>query len=306
MYVVRGVPMLRPAEAVFEQTLQGFADAQRARNLKWDTVDARQRLVRQVQAFAGAYPWEAAWNAAMFDRWSATLAERVAASTLASYQLGLRSYLGYLADPAYEWRAVCLELFGTFADHAVRELNAVRHSQDYVGRPNGNRPLTREEIRRLLGQIDPEIKRLQAVGHKGALAAARDLALFTTAYGWGLRRREVARLDLHDWRRQARLPEFGDYAGLAVRWGKSIAGQPPRRRTVVSVWPWAVTTVRFYVERVRPLFYTDRADDGVMFPTEREARISERSVNDRFASWRDAAGLAAELGPHCLRHILSA
>ncbi|MFF7984224.1 hypothetical protein ACFZDK_34785 [Streptomyces sp. NPDC007901] len=48
---------------------------------------------------------------------------------------------------------------------------------------------------------------------KGALAAARDLAMFTTTYGWGLRRREAARLETHDWRRQAKLPEFGDYAG---------------------------------------------------------------------------------------------
>lgn len=78
----------------------------------------------------------------------------------------------------------------------------------------------------------------------------------TVPYGWGLRRREAALLETHDWRRQAKLPEFGDYAALAlalaVRWGKSTAGRPPRRRTVVSVWPCAVRTVEFYLASVRP------------------------------------------------------
>jgi integrase/recombinase XerC len=152
------------------------------------------------------------------------------------------------------------------------------------------------------GQMDPEIRRLQTEGHKGALAAARDLALFTVIYGWGLRRREAARLETHDWRRQAKLPEFGDHAALAVRWGKATAGQPPRRRMVISVWPWAVRTVEFYLATVRPLFYVGRDDDGVMFPTERGEMIAVRSVNDRFAHWRDLAGLPDYLSPHCLRH----
>ncbi|MCI0690169.1 MAG: hypothetical protein L0Y54_23460 [Sporichthyaceae bacterium] len=85
--------------------------------------------------------------------------------------------------------------------------------------------------------MDPEIARLRAAGHKGALTAARDLALFPTMYAWGLRRRDTARLEIQDWRRQAKLPEFGDFAGLAVRWGTALPGQPPRRRMVISVWP---------------------------------------------------------------------
>ncbi len=143
---------------------------------------------------------------------------------------------------------------------------------------------------------------MQAEGHKGALAAARDLTLFTVLYGWGLRRREAARLETHDWRRQAKLPEFGDYAALAVRWGKASAGQPPRRRMVISVWPWAVQTVEFYLATVRPLFYVGREDDGVMFPTERGEMISMRSVNDRFTHWRGLASLPDYLSPHCLPH----
>lgn len=294
--------MLRPAEAVFEKVLEGFAENQRARNLQRDTIAERVRTVRQVQAFAGAYPWEAGWNQALFDRWSAALAGRVAFSSVRARQLQLKSFLDYFTDAAYEWPRVCVELFGTFPAQVARDLNVVRHRQQYEGRPSRNRPLSREECRRFFGQFDPEIKRLRAAGHKGALSAARDLALFTTMYGWGLRRREAAMLEVCDWRRQARLPEFGDLAGLSVRWGKALAGQPPRRRMVVSVWPWAVTTVRYYLQNVRPLFYAARDDDGVMFPTERGEAVSIRSVNDRFGHWRDLAGLPCALCPHCLRH----
>ena len=39
-----------------------------------------------------------------------------------------------------------------------------------------------------------------------------------------------------------------------------------------------------------------------MWPTERGGRISTRSVDDRFALFRAAAGLPDELSVHCLRH----
>ncbi|MFD7912311.1 tyrosine-type recombinase/integrase [Streptomyces sp. NPDC059752] len=303
LHVVEGISLLRPQAAIFEKTLHAFGDHQRARHLSAGTIKDRARVARQVQAFSGGYPWEPAWNMAMFDRWSAMLAGQVATSTLRGYQGGLGLYLRYLSDPAYEWPQVCMETFGSFAGFALRDLNAVRHAQEYIGRPSGNRPMSRPEVKLFFGQMDPEIKRLRTIGHKGALAAARDLAMFTTMYGWGLRRRETARLETHDWRRQAKLPEFGDYAGLAVRWGKAAGpGQPPKRRTVISVWPWAVQTVRLYMEHVRPLFYAGREDDGVMFPTERDEMISERAVNQRFQHWRELGNLAECLGPHCLRH----
>jgi integrase/recombinase XerC len=125
--------MLRPEEAAFEKMLAGFAEHQRARRLSVDIVKERERIVRQVRAFADAYPWEPAWNRALFDRWSAMLAQAKAASTMSSYQLHLRHFLTYITDPAYEWPQVCLELFGSFPANAVRDLNSVRHSQEYMG-----------------------------------------------------------------------------------------------------------------------------------------------------------------------------
>jgi integrase/recombinase XerC len=43
------------------------------------------------------------------------------------------------------------------------------------------------------------------------LSAFRDATLFKVTYAWGLRRREVAMLDLADFSRNATAPEFGRY-----------------------------------------------------------------------------------------------
>ena len=86
MHVVPGVAMPRPAEAVFEKTRRGFADHLRARRLSKDTVRQRLRIARQVRAVADGYPWEPVWDRALFDRWSAMLADSVAISTMRKYQ----------------------------------------------------------------------------------------------------------------------------------------------------------------------------------------------------------------------------
>ena len=39
-----------------------------------------------------------------------------------------------------------------------------------------------------------------------------------------------------------------------------------------------------------------------LWPTERRERVSPDALSDRFAAYRDALGLDANLGPHCLRH----
>ncbi len=73
-----------------------------------------------------------------------------------------------------------------------------------------------------------------------------------------------------------------------VRFGKAMRGSPPRRRAVASVMPWAVEALAEYLEQVRPLF--EGAAPGALWPTERGGRISTRSVDDRFALYRAAAG----------------
>jgi integrase/recombinase XerC len=64
--------------------------------------------------------------------------------------------------------------------------------------------------------------------------------------------------------------------------------------------PWAAEALAQYIGEVRPGFRA--AGHPALWLTERGGRISLRQVDDRFASWRQAAGLPAELSVHCLRH----
>ncbi len=74
---------------------------------------------------------------------------------------------------------------------------------------------------------------------------------------------------------------------------------PPRRRNVLSVFPWAVEVVDEWVNEVRPL-YTPKL--ATLWPTERGSAMGIEYVNKVFARYRDELGLPVELAPHCLRH----
>jgi site-specific recombinase XerD len=64
--------------------------------------------------------------------------------------------------------------------------------------------------------------------------------------------------------------------------------------------PWAVEAVRDYVVSIRPRYgFPDRP---ALWMTERGGRLRPRQIEERFAAYRDALKLPAELVPHCLRH----
>jgi site-specific recombinase XerD len=79
-----------------------------------------------------------------------------------------------------------------------------------------------------------------------------------------------------------------------------MRGSPPRRRAVATVMPWAAEALAQYLGEVRPCFAVP--SHPALWLTERGGRISPRSVDERFAAWRAAAGLPRELSVHCLRH----
>ena len=60
------------------------------------------------------------------------------------------------------------------------------------------------------------------------------------AYAFGLRRRELLMLEVHDFGRNPKAPEFADFGVCYVRWGKASRGSAPRRRSVLTVMPWSV------------------------------------------------------------------
>jgi integrase len=144
-------------------------------------------------------------------------------------------FMDYVTDARYEWPAECERRFGTYPVQICHEWNTVGHVADYEGRPT-NRPLSREELQVFFDAADERVVRIRRQGRKGWLAAFRDATLWKVTYGWGLRRREAARLEMVDWSRNPKAPEFGNHGALSVRWAKSLPGGPPRRRTVLSVF----------------------------------------------------------------------
>src|SRR5438128_6774447 len=143
-------------------------------------------------------------------------------------------YLGYLLDPAYDWANVCEHYFGTHPVQVCSEWNTVTHGLEDERRP-GNRPMTREELDSFFSYCDDQVGRAVTNRRKGALSAARDAAAFKTQYAFGLRRREVVKLEVVDVHENPRTSEFGRAGLVGVRWGRGHAGTGPKRSPVLTV-----------------------------------------------------------------------
>jgi integrase/recombinase XerC len=59
--------------------------------------------------------------------------------------------------------------------------------------------------------------------------------------------------------------------------------------------------IREWVGTYRPLFDT-ALRSSALWPSERAARLKSAPMGARFAVYREAVGLPAEIGLHCLRH----
>jgi len=293
--LVDGATPLRVEPALFEAMLSGWHRQQESRRLSPSIVGARERTVRRFATFTGAWPW--CWRPEQVETWTAS--GGWAHSTIRSYQGALAVFLDYVCDPRYGWVAECEQRVGTRPIQVCHEWNTATHVADYEGRP-ARRPLTRDELQSFFDAADDRVEQVVATGRKGWLAAFRDATLFKVCYAFGLRRREVAMLDVVDFTANPAAPELGRLGVCQVRFGKAMRGSPPRRRAVAAVMPWAVEALEQYLTEVRPRY--GAAAHPALWLTERGGRISTRQVDDRFAYWRAAAGLPAELSLHCLRH----
>lgn len=292
-----GVVHLDPAPAVFDAMLEAWSTQQRARFLKPDTVKPRLDLIRRFARFSNQYPWQ--WEPAEVDAFTASLS--VAMSTARNYQNTLRLFCEFASDARYGWPAKCLELFGSAPQQILHEANTISHVAEYEGDP-GRRPLTYDEVQALFDAADGRVEEAQARHRKGVLTAMRDSALLKTVYAFGLRRQEAVGLDVVDWRRNPKVPSYGRFGAVFVRFGKSSKGSPPRRRTVFTVaeFDWIVDVLEHYLTEVRPLLMPVK--HPAMWVTERCGRVSRRRLNRTFELVRDLAGLPAELDLHALRH----
>lgn len=123
--------------------------------------------------------------------------------------------------------------------------------------------------------------------------------MFKVAYSYGLRRNETRMLDVADVGRNPHGPEFGDYGLLHVGYGKAKKGSPPKRRSVVTVWPWTAEILEEWVTEFRGMLAV--GGTSALWPSERGPRIGLQRINSRFTVYRDALGLDAGLDFHSLR-----
>ena len=293
--LVAGATPLRVESVLFDQMLVGWRQQQQSRRLGTSLIDGRERTVRRFSEFAQGWPWT--WRAQDLERWVAD--SSWAHSTVRTYQGAVGAFCAYAIDPRYGWVAECEQRVGARPTQVCHADNTAVHVADYEGRPE-RRPLSRLECQALFDAADDRAQRLAVSGRKGWLTAFRDATLLKVTYGWGLRRREVTMLDLTDFTPNPAAEQLGGLGVCHVRFGKAMRGSAPRRRAVASVMPWAVEALEEYLTEVRPRF--EGAPPAALWPTERGGRISARSVDDRFALYRAAAGLPVELSVHCLRH----
>lgn len=297
--VESGVSLIRPEDQILERMLRGWTIQQQSRHLAEATIRGRLAVINGFVSYTNAYPWQ--WNAPDVEEWTTSLiSERhLSHASIRGRQNALRLFMEYLTDPRYEWVPECERLFGAVPVQICHEWNTVEHLEEYEGRPE-RRHLTPDEVQALFDEADKRVATARRARRKGALAAFRNGVAIKVAYAWGLRRREVAMLELADFGRNPQVPEFGRFGWLHVRYGKALRGSPPRRRAVLTTMPWAVEAVQYYIDEVRPLFGFDGLP--TLWPTERGGRLSVWKLDEFFAEVRDAAGLPSYLTIHGLRH----
>jgi len=290
-----GAVPVSPGAALLEEMLAGWRRQQQARRLTARLTGERERVVRQFAEFTGCWPWQ--WTAAQAEAWLAS--GGWAHSTVRSYQGALALFLEYVCDPRYGWVSECEQRAGAVPVQVFHERNSAAHVSEHEGRAE-RRPLTRAELQAFFDAADDHVEKAAGSRRKGWLSSFRDATLFKVVYGWGLRRRETAMLDVVDFAVNPAAPEFGGLGVCHVRYGKAMRGSPPRRRAVATVMPWAAEALAQYIDQVRPCY--EAGGHPALWLTERGGRISPRQIDDRFAAWRAAAGLPGELSVHCLRH----
>ncbi|MEV6135712.1 hypothetical protein AB0L63_06540 [Nocardia sp. NPDC051990] len=178
-------------------------------------------------------------------------------STVRSYQLAIRAFLAYVCEPLYGWDIECERRFGTHPVQISHDWNSAKHVLDVEGRPQ-RRALTRPELQQLFDASDAMVEEIRRHGRKGAVAAFRDAAMLKTAYAFGLRRRELVRLEAHDFGRNPKAAEFGDFGVCYVRFGKGSHGSGPKRRSVLTVMPWSVDVLHLLPSHARVASCPDR------------------------------------------------
>lgn len=304
LLTAEGVALFRADERVFEAMLDGWRTQMLARGLTTATIKTGCGVVERFQRYAGTFPWQ--WQPCDIEDYQANRrsGERpISLTTLRADSNAVAAFCGYLTNSAYGWGPFCERTFGDVPAQICFDWNRPRHSaEDAV--PPGRRAFTKAELQRLFDHLDDQIDSEHAAGGKRWLPLLRDSIAFKVAYAYGLRRRELTMLELHDFGPNPHVADYGRFGAVIVRWAKGTAGSGPRRRTVLTVpeFEWVVPLLQFWTGPAGRDRFATAERSGSLWPSERGDRVRLGSLGDAFAQARDAVGLSKELGLHCLRH----
>jgi integrase len=206
----------------------------------------------------------------------------------------VRQFKEYVTDPRYAWIDECVRRFGTGPVQICDEWNTTEHSTEFEGRP-GRRPLTFDEVQALFDYADSRCESIKTARKKGSLSAFRDSVIYKVAYAYGLRRREVCRIELADFHANPAVKRYGRYGSVQVRYGKGVKGSAPRRRIVLTVpeFDWVLDVIQQYIEEIRPQFNPGRHPG--LFVTEPLGFMHPIKVGARFNDLVAGAGLPSDL-----------
>lgn len=302
MVLPSGVAHLDPQEAVVRAMLGGWSTQQASRLLSAGTIEHRVKLIERFLAFTDTYPWD--WQPGDLEQFTTHLRsgqKPIKHSTARGYQNIIALFCDYLVDARYGWVPECVERFGSGPVQIAHEWNTVEHNSEFEGDP-GRRAATYDEVQALFDAADERVEMIRSRRRKGLLAALRDSAMIKTTYAFGLRRREVCMLDLADLRRNPKVAQYDRFGALHVRWGKGVAGGPPRRRTVLLVpeFDWITDVLHFWLDTARPGF--EPGGHSALWMTERKGRVQLPRLDENFAEIRELAGIDSAITLHCLRH----
>lgn len=298
------VGLFRADERVFDAMLKGWQAQMLARGLATDTIKERCRVVRRFQEFSGEFPWQ--WRPVDIEDF---LAERrsgdkpISLTTLRSNSNSVAMFCAFLTNPGYGWVEFCERTFGDIPSQICFDWNTPRHTADDAV-PAGRRAFTKQELQGLFDFVDDLVDREHAAGSKRWLPLYRDSVAFKACYAYGLRRRELTMLDLHDFGPNPHVADYGMFGAVTIRWAKGTAGSGPRRRTVLTVpeFDWVVSLLRTWTSPGRRDRFATADQSAALWPSERRDRVTLGTLGDSFAAARDAVGLPKDLGLHCLRH----
>lgn len=285
--------------------VDGWKTQMLARALAVDTIKAKTGAIKRFQDYTGTFPWH--WGPADVEQYLAdgrtARGNPFSKRTLRHYSGSIGMFCSYVTNPAYGWDEYCETTFGDVPSQIVFDWNSPHHtSDDDVS--SSNRALSHEELQSLFDLVDDLVDREYAAGSKRWMSLHRDSTAFKLCYAYGLRRRELAMLEITDFGPNPHIPDYGLFGALTVRYAKGAAGSGPRRRTVMTVpeFAWAVPLMEDWLSPGRRDRFP-KAERGIaLWPSERQSRVGLSTFGNSFTRLREQAGLPDGIGLHCLRH----